>query len=291
MLLGAILLTLAIFSHSAHDFTVIQGGSDEAVHNWIGEVGAYFACTMSLLFGLAVYPFVILLLICAIRPFFPFGKRHKGRWIYLPLTLFGLTLLLAVYPQAYSETAANLGLGYQEAANANLSGGAIGQVLAAPEYNEVEPGLMRRYMGVVGTILLASALTLGGLVAIYTTYDAYGIRATADPFTFLAWFFFLDGLAMPTISAVRWRKMAVKPDLGPLAVRGVLGGLIAFGSFGAIMLATRLDKVGEAAVLRETSTVFAAAIGWIVLGEKVGPRRIGLMSLIALGAIIVEFGG
>jgi drug/metabolite transporter (DMT)-like permease len=138
---------------------------------------------------------------------------------------------------------------------------------------------------------LGFAVVTGFFVALYTTYDAYGIRATADPFTFLAWFFFLDGLAMPVISAVRWRKMAVKPDLGPLAVRGIIGGLIAFGSFGAIMLATRLDKVGEAAVLRETSTVFAAAIGWIVLGEKVGPRRIGLMSLIALGAIIVEFGG
>jgi drug/metabolite transporter (DMT)-like permease len=138
---------------------------------------------------------------------------------------------------------------------------------------------------------LGLAVFTGFFVALYTTYDAYGIRATADPFTFLAWFFFLDGLAMPIISAFRWRKMAVKPDLGPLALRGIIGGLIAFGSFGTIMLATRLDKVGEAAVLRETSTVFAAAIGWIVLGEKVGPRRIGLMSLIALGAIIVEFGG
>ena len=29
------------------------------------------------------------------------------------------------------------------------------------------------------------------------------------------------------------------------------------------MLATRLDKVGEAAVLRETSIVFAAIIGWL----------------------------
>ena len=37
------------------------------------------------------------------------------------------------------------------------------------------------------------------------------------------------------------------------------------------MLATYLDKVGEAAVLRETSTVFAALIGWFVLGERVGP--------------------
>lgn len=138
---------------------------------------------------------------------------------------------------------------------------------------------------------LGLAFITGGFVALYTTYDAYGIRATADPFTFLSWFFFIDGIAMPIYAAKRWRAMEVKPDFGPLALRGVIGGLVAFGSFGTIMLATRLDKVGEAAVLRETSTVFAALIGWIVLGEKVGPRRIALMSLIALGAIVVEFGG
>jgi drug/metabolite transporter (DMT)-like permease len=49
--------------------------------------------------------------------------------------------------------------------------------------------------------------------------------------------------------------------------------------------------VGEAAVLRETSTVFAAFIGWLALGETVGPRRIALMALIAAGAVIVELGG
>jgi drug/metabolite transporter (DMT)-like permease len=57
------------------------------------------------------------------------------------------------------------------------------------------------------------------------------------------------------------------------------------------MLATRLDQVGEAAVLRETSTVFAAAIGWLFLKESIGPVRLSLMGLIALGAVIVEVGG
>lgn len=135
------------------------------------------------------------------------------------------------------------------------------------------------------------AFATGLFVALYTTYDAYGIRATADPFTFLAWFFFLDGLAMPPIAYLRYRRMAQPPTLAPLALRGAFGGLVAFASFGSIMLATRLDKVGEAAILRETSTVFAALIGWLVLKETVGPRRIALMCLIALGAVIVEFGG
>ena len=135
------------------------------------------------------------------------------------------------------------------------------------------------------------ALGTGALVAVYTTYDAYGIRATPDPFTFLAWFFVITALDFPFIALVRYRRMANPPALRPLLLRGAIGAWIAFGSFGSVMLATRLDKVGEAAVLRETSTVFAALIGWLVLGEKVGPRRMALMALIALGAVIVEMGG
>ena len=142
----------------------------------------------------------------------------------------------------------------------------------------------------LGVAMVLAAMT-GLFVALYTTYDAYGIRATADPFTFLAWFFLIDGLAMPPVAYIRWRRMINPPAVAPLMLRGVIGGLVAFASFGSVMMATRLDKVGEAAVLRETSTVFAALIGWLVLKETVGPRRIALMALIALGAVIVEMGG
>ncbi|MCU0815903.1 MAG: DMT family transporter [Cypionkella sp.] len=134
------------------------------------------------------------------------------------------------------------------------------------------------------------AVATGGFVAAYTTYDAWGIRATEDPFTFLAWFFLIDGIFIPVVTHRRWRSLA-QGEIVPLLKRGVLGAFVAYFSFGAIMLATRLDKVGEAAVLRETSTVFAALIGWLVLGEKVGPVRTALMAMIALGAVIMEFAG
>ncbi|MEM9476665.1 MAG: EamA family transporter [Pseudomonadota bacterium] len=138
---------------------------------------------------------------------------------------------------------------------------------------------------------LALAVATGAFVALYTTYDAYGIRSTADPFTFLAWLFFIDGLFMPWVAAARYVRLPNPPALGPLMARGVIGAFVAFFSFGSIMLATRLDKVGEAAVLRETSTVFAALIGWAFLGDTVGPRRLALMALIAAGAVIVEMAG
>ena len=135
------------------------------------------------------------------------------------------------------------------------------------------------------------ALVGGFLVALYTTYDAYAIRQSPDPFTFLAWFFFVTALDFPVLAAVRYRRQGRQLDLGPLIRIGFFGALIAWVSFGGVLMATRLDSVGEAAVLRETSVVFAALIGWFILGEKVGPRRLFLMCLVALGAVIVEMGG
>jgi drug/metabolite transporter (DMT)-like permease len=136
------------------------------------------------------------------------------------------------------------------------------------------------------------AFMTGLMVAAYTTYDAFGIRVAADPLTFIAWFFVIDGISFPVLMGWWvWRGNVTLPPLGPLALRGLAGGLMGPFSFGSIMLATRLDKVGEAAVLRETSVIFAAAIGWIFLRESIGTRRLALMVLIALGAVMVEAGG
>lgn len=134
---------------------------------------------------------------------------------------------------------------------------------------------------------LGFAVATGAFVALYTTYDAWGIRAAADPFTFLAWFFFIDAVFMPLVSARRLLALP-RADLASLLRRGVLGAGVAVASFGGIMLATRLGPVGQAAVLRETSTVFSALIGWLMLGERSGPARVALMALIAAGAVVVQ---
>ncbi|MDO9640519.1 MAG: DMT family transporter [Pseudotabrizicola sp.] len=139
---------------------------------------------------------------------------------------------------------------------------------------------------------LAWAFAGGLLVAVYTTYDAWGIRLTPDPFTFLAWFFLITSIDFPLLVGWRlWRGIgAALPPAGPLVLRGMIGALVAFVSFGGVMLATRLGKVGEVAALRETSTVFAAVIGWAILGEKVGFARALLMAGVAGGAIMVQAG-
>ena len=123
------------------------------------------------------------------------------------------------------------------------------------------------------TVLILAVCT-GIFVAIYTTIDAYGIRVAVDPIAFIVSFFLFDSLSITPYGFYRWNNLAQKPNIFLLAMRGAVGGFVAVFSFGSIMLATRLDKVGEAAVLRETSTVFAAIIGWLFLKETVGPRRV-----------------
>ena len=140
----------------------------------------------------------------------------------------------------------------------------------------------------VWAICLAAAT--GFSIAAYTTIDAYGVRATANPFTFLAWLFFLDGFFMPALVMIRRRGVLGRQLALRLLPHGMIGAVFAVASFGSIMIATRLDQVGQAAVLRETSTVFAAVIGWAILREPLGPWRSMLIVLIAAGAVIVEFG-
>ena len=56
------------------------------------------------------------------------------------------------------------------------------------------------------------------------------------------------------------------------------------------MLASRIDNVGQAAVLRETSVIFALFFGWFFLRERVGLFKTILIIFIALGAFLVKIG-
>jgi len=134
---------------------------------------------------------------------------------------------------------------------------------------------------------LGWALVTGIVVAIYTTYDAWSIRLWDNPFAFLVWFFLVTSIDFPAWMVMRrgglsWAR--------PVLWRGAIGALVAFVSFGGVMLGTRIGKVAEVSSLRETSTLFAALIGWVALGEKSSPSRIALMAGIAAGAVLVQLG-
>jgi drug/metabolite transporter (DMT)-like permease len=136
-------------------------------------------------------------------------------------------------------------------------------------------------------VAILAALATGVMVAVYTVVDAYGIRLADNPFTFLAWFFVVNGIGFPLVALHHWRRAVNKPRLKSLTVRALVGAIVAYVSFGSIMIATRLDSVGKAVALRETSIVFAAVIGVVVFRERIDRLRAVLIGLITLGAVLV----
>lgn len=138
-------------------------------------------------------------------------------------------------------------------------------------------------------VTVSIAVLTGVMVALFTNLDAYGIRFSGEPFAFLAWFFFLGGFGFPLVALNRWLKMPVKPSASRLIIRGFLGAIVAFSSFGALMLATWLGSVSEAAALRETSIIFATIIGVVFFKEKLDRTRVIIILLIVAGAIMIKF--
>jgi S-DNA-T family DNA segregation ATPase FtsK/SpoIIIE len=163
----ALFILLALFSHNPSDFAVIQGGSDAPVSNWIGEVGARMSCALLYMFGLAAYPIVFILVACALRSLLPLPTSRRGYSGMLFLLILGITVLFAIHPQTFTEQTEALGIGRRDVPNSALSGGVIGQVLAAPESSGIPEGYVRRFIGMVGTIIAASVFVLAGLTLIW----------------------------------------------------------------------------------------------------------------------------
>lgn len=162
-----LLFILALISHSPEDMAVIEGGSDELIRNWIGPAGANVSRLVFYLFGLAIYPITAILVVSAVRPFLSFPIDRRGYIGALISLCLGITIFFAVWPGDLCQYTEPLGIGSTEVPNSALSGGVIGQQLAAPGEGEIEPGLIRRIIGTVGTCVVASVLVLTGAIFVF----------------------------------------------------------------------------------------------------------------------------
>jgi drug/metabolite transporter (DMT)-like permease len=73
--------------------------------------------------------------------------------------------------------------------------------------------------------------------------------------------------------------------------RGLAGGVIATIGYGIAMWAFTKGGAAHVASLRETSVIFAAIIGAVLLGEGFGPRRLFAAAAVAAGLILMNWRG
>jgi len=136
---------------------------------------------------------------------------------------------------------------------------------------------------------LGYALLTGVLIASYSVTDGMGVRRSGHELAYIAWLFFLDALPIGCITAwlrrrelVRvvhreWRKVAA-------------GGALQFGAYGLVIWAMNHAAMGAVSALRETSVVFAALIGTLLLGERFGAMRVAAAVAVAAGLVLMRLG-
>ena len=149
----AVLLFLSLVSQNPSDLSILNGGREGQIQNWIGLIGAFLSGSMFFLFGLGAYIYSLLFLVCSVQAFFsnPYYRR-KSFFLSVISLIIGVSMLLGMWPQYFVTAADYLGIGTTNSPYYVLSGGVIGQFLAAPP--ECKAGLIRRYTGTVGAAVV-----------------------------------------------------------------------------------------------------------------------------------------
>lgn len=131
---------------------------------------------------------------------------------------------------------------------------------------------------------LRYALANAAIIALYTVIDGRGVRASGHPVSYVATLFLFDGL--PFFALVMWRRgagrgaaLAYMRRRWPFAL---VGALASAGSYGIALWAMTRAPIASIAALRETSVLFAAAMGAVWLKESFGAvRAVGTVLIVA----------
>jgi phosphonate utilization associated putative membrane protein len=134
------------------------------------------------------------------------------------------------------------------------------------------------------------ALINAVFIAAYTVVDGLGVRANGEAASYVAALFLLDGV--PYLSLVLWQRRDRLAEVRAyMAARWkpAAGGTAAsLGSYGIALWAMMHAPVATVAALRETSVLFAALIGSLLLGERFGWQRAAGTGVILAGIMALR---
>lgn len=133
---------------------------------------------------------------------------------------------------------------------------------------------------------LFAALVAGLLTTAYSLVDAQGMRSAASMWTFVTWFFILDGIGILIITVAR-RGRRLPHLMQAEGKRALVGSAISLGGYTGALVAFRLISVGAASALRETSVAFATLFARVFLHEQIPLRRLIGVAMIVVGSVVI----
>ncbi len=130
---------------------------------------------------------------------------------------------------------------------------------------------------------LASGVTIGA----YTILDGLGARRSGIPEGYVFWIFAANMLPMAAILVYGRGRGALRAMRSEWR-RAVIAAVMALSAYGMVIYALSAAPMGPVAALRETSVVFAALLGALVLKERFGAWRIASAAIVALGLLLLR---
>jgi drug/metabolite transporter (DMT)-like permease len=151
-------------------------------------------------------------------------------------------------------------------------------------------GVVPKAGGRHGLATLFAVLT-GVTIAAYIIADGLGVRAAGPTFehrlAYIAWLCVLEGPWL-LVLAIVLRPNTVWSHLRRHWWRGAIGGVIANVGYGIAIYALVLGPMAHVAALRETSVLFGALMGTLLLGEPFGVRRVIAAAVIVSGLVLMN---
>lgn len=133
---------------------------------------------------------------------------------------------------------------------------------------------------------IAFAILTGIAIASYSFLSGIGVRKSQSVLSYIAWLEIATGIGMVSVAYVR--RKAVLVDFVRTQWRaGLVAGLLSVTGYAIALWAMSVLPMAPVVALRETSVVFAAVIGSIVLCEGFAVRRIAAVIAVLVGIILL----
>jgi drug/metabolite transporter (DMT)-like permease len=135
------------------------------------------------------------------------------------------------------------------------------------------------------------ALITGLTISAYTIIDGLGARASGHAWSYVTWLFVMQGLAFFVLGVVWFGRdlLNATSDKRSVALM-TLSGAMSMTAYGIALWAMTMAPIALVGALRETSVLFAAIIGVVLLKERLIPSRVVAAALVVFGLGLLRFG-
>ena len=157
-------------------------------------------------------------------------------------------------------------------------------------------GVLMVAIGIMGNVLenglkninkkaLFWSIACGFSISFYSVIDGIGARTAENPLYYVVYIQIMELLIFWTWGGIKFGKGFFVRSFTKWEY--IIGGTASFFAYAIVLFAIAHAPMGVVSAVRETSTVFAAIIAWLIFKEALGKRRIINACIVSAGVILI----